>query len=59
MPKVTIRTMPNLCSEINGYDMNAVKQGQNATILASALFRLGLVCWSFCFVGVLCSCGVI
>ena len=50
--------MPNLCSEINGYDMNAVKQGQNATILASALFRLGLVCWSFCFVGVLCPRGV-
>ena len=39
-------------SDLNGYDIRAVdaQQGQNAAILASALFRLGLVCWGFCFV---------
>ena len=40
-----------MASEINGYDIKAVQQAQNASILASALFRLGLVCWSVCFLG--------
>mmetsp|Transcript_16564 Transcript_16564/g.24342 ORF Transcript_16564/g.24342 Transcript_16564/m.24342 type:complete len:498 (+) Transcript_16564:209-1702(+) len=36
-------------SELNGYDIHAAKQSNNASILSSALFRLGFVCWSVCF----------